>query len=159
MTGGMLDESMEEAPVDGGSIPHKYKPCFNFRRGKCQLTEEECPYSHSIERKDKPCIAFNQKACRFDEECCTYQHVCKNCGGPQPAVDCGCAEKRLPDKLHDRMVIRLRKRFYWKEMERVAKERGEKGGLWRNNRSPSPAMCDKWNDKGLFHCPMKSNCR
>ena len=137
----------------------KYKPCFNFRRGICKLSEEECPYSHSIEKSDKPCIAFNQAACRFDAECCTYLHECKNCGGPEPAVKCECDEQRLPDKLSGSMVMRLKKRFYWKEMEAVAKGRGEKGGLWRNNRSPSPDICVKWNDRGLFYCPLKSKCR
>ena len=156
----MSDGANETAPVDGADIPQKYKPCFSFRRGKCPLTEESCPYSHNIARIDKPCFAYNQAACRFDGDCCTYQHVCKNCGGPEPAVNCGCGgELKLPDKLSAGMVDRLKKRFYWKEMEKIAKQRGEKGGIWRNNRSPSPEICGKWNDKGLDHCPVKTGCR
>lgn len=137
----------------------KYKPCFNFRRGKCPMTEESCPYSHSIERKDKPCIAYNQASCRFDNDCCTYQHVCKNCGGPNPAIQCGCGQERSPDELKPPMIERVKKRFYWKEMERVAKDRGEKGELWRNNRSPSPDICVKWNEKGMGQCPLNDSCR
>ena len=80
--GGCVDNTKKDK--DGPSGRKKIK-CFAYKKGKCKLSAEECPYSHDFEVKtntvptkrdasEKDCINWKTKGKCRKRDTCPYRH-------------------------------------------------------------------------------------